>query len=141
MIRLRHILFMVLSVFAVSSVTQVCAGEELGKKQIKRLLSGNTVNGYYMVEGLQQGFTGRVRLKIKFFADGNAEKTTTMAKGSHGQFTGKGRWLVNKKGKLCLIWAPDNKKKCGRLLRTPDGKYELQRKQQKFYYEEIVAGH
>lgn len=68
------------------------------------------------------------------------EKTTSMARSTHGQFTEKGSWLVNKKGKLCFVWKTENKKKCGRLQRTPDGKYELHRKQQKFFYEEIVPG-
>lgn len=141
MVKLIHTLFIIISMLAVSIASLVYAGGELSKKEIKQLLSGNTVNGYYMVEGYQQGFTSRIRLKLKFFADGRAERTTTMAKGTHGQFTEKGRWFVNKKGKLCVAWAPDNKKKCGRLRRTPDGKYELQRKNKKFFYEEIVAGH
>lgn len=134
---LRYILFAGVAALATNSAS---AGDQLGKKDVVELLSGNTVNGYFLKEGQQQGLVGRVRLQIKFFNDGSAEKTTTMAKSTHGQFTEKGKWLVNKKGKLCLIWKSDNKKKCGKLLQAPDGKYELHRKQQKFFYEEIVSG-
>lgn len=137
MTNLRYVLFAGVAALVMNSAI---AGDQLGKKDVVKLLSGNTVYGYYIKEAQQQGLKGRVRLEIKFFDDGSAEKTTTMAKSTHGQFTEKGKWFVNKRGKLCLVWKPDNKKRCGKLLRTPDGKYELHRKQQKFFYEEIVSG-
>ncbi len=52
----------------------------------------------------QSILTGRVRLKLQFFTDGRAEKTTSRAKGSEGDFTEKGKWFVNKKCALCMMW-------------------------------------
>ena len=138
--RLKNILFVIVTVFAVLAASPIYAGEYLGKKEVVKLLSGNTVKGYYMVEGQQQGFTGRVRFEMKFFSDGSAEKYTIMAKSTHGQFTEKGKWFVNKKAKLCVVWTQDNKKKCGRLKQAGGGKYELHRKKQTFFFEELVAG-
>ncbi len=138
--KLRYISFVIVAVLGAITLNPVYAGENLNKKEIIKLLSGNTVNGYYVVEALQQGFMRRVGLKIKFFNDGSAEKTTAMASRTYGQFTEKGKWFVNKKGKLCFVWASDHKKRCGRLKRTPDGKYELHRKNRTFFFEELVAG-
>ena len=138
--RPKYILFVVIVVLTVFTVNSIWAGENLGKKETIKLLSGNTVKGYYMVEALQQGLMGRVRFEMKFFSDGSAEKTTIMAKRTRGQFTEKGKWFVNKKAKLCVVWIPENKKKCGRLKQTGDGKYELHRKQRTFFFEELVPG-
>ena len=138
--RLKYILFVIAAALAVIAVNPIYAGEYLSKKETVKLLSGNTVKGYYMVEALQQGLMGRVRFEMKFFSDGSAEKTTIMAKRTRGQFTEKGKWFVNKKAKLCVVWVPENKKKCGRLKQTGDGKYELHRKQRTFFFEELIAG-
>jgi len=78
--------------------------------------------------------------KHKFHQDGKAEKTTVRAKGSKGSFTEKGKWFVNKTGRLCMIWNNENKKKCGRLRQASDGSHELIRKGQIFVYEEIIPG-
>jgi len=118
----------------------VYAGDNLSKKQIRELLSGNTVAGYFLKEGEQAGFTGQVRLKIKFYKVGRAEKTTTRATGRKSQFVEKGKWWVNEKGKLCLNWTQENKKRCGSLQKTSDGNYVLLRKKQKVFFREIMVG-
>ena len=130
----------ILSLLAIDT-GEIYASEKLKKTEFIDLLSGNTVKGYYMVEGQQQSvLMGRVGIKIKLFNDGSAEKTTYRAKGSKGAFTEKGRWSVNKQGKLCVIWIPENKQRCGHLERAANGKYELLRKKQKIFYEEMIPG-
>ena len=118
----------------------VHAGEKLNKSEIIELLSGNTINGYFVKQGEAEGFTGQVRLKIKFFNAGGAEKTTYPADSRKGSFTEKGKWWINKKGGLCLSWAQENKKRCGALKKQSNGKYILQRKNQKIFIEKIVHG-
>ncbi len=120
-------------------VSDALAGVWLNKQEVTELLSGNTVNGFYMKQK-ESVLTGRVGLKLKFFTDGRAEKTTSRAKGSEGDFTEKGKWFVNKKGALCMIWDVENVKKCGRMRSASDSTYELIRKKQKFVYEEIIPG-
>lgn len=126
----------ILSLLIISS-DQVYAGEKLKKHEIMNLLSGNTVNGYFMKQK-ETILTGRVDIRIKFFSDGSAEKFTHRLK--DGDFAEKGNWFVNKKGGLCVKWQSENKNICGRLERTSDGKYELSRKKQKIIYEEIIPG-
>lgn len=118
----------------------VHAGEKLNKNEIIKLLSGNTVSGHFVKQGEAEGLTGQVRLKIKFFKTGGAEKTTYPADSRKGSFTEKGKWWVNKKGGLCLSWTQENKKRCGALKKSSDGKYVLQRKKQKVFFEKITTG-
>ena len=95
------------------------------------------MNGFYMKQK-ESLLKGRVGLVLKFRKDGSAEKTTIRPK--DGNFTETGKWFVNKKGRLCMIWDGENKKKCGRLRSSDNGTYELMRKGQKFVYEEISPG-
>ena len=122
------------------SFDSVNAGDKLGKNEVVELLSGNTINGYFVKQGEAAGFTGQVRLKIKFFNNGGAEKTTYPADSRKGSFIEKGKWWLNKKGGLCLSWTQENKKRCGALKKQSNGKYILQRKKQKIFIEKIVAG-
>ena len=117
--------------------SDVLAEGWLNKQEAHELVSGNTVKGFYMKQK-ESLLTGRVNLILKFRKDGSAEKTTIRPK--DGNFTETGKWFVNKKGRLCMIWDRENKKKCGRLRRAFDGAYELVRKKQKFVYEEIIPG-
>lgn len=119
--------------------SDVLAGNWLNKQEVTQLVSGNTVKGFYMMQK-ESILTGRVGLTLKFRKDGKAEKTTVRAKGSKGSFTEKGKWFVNKTGRLCMIWNNENKKKCGRLRQASDGSHELIRKGQIFVYEEIIPG-
>ena len=136
----KHVGVLSLLFFILVSSTFVLGGEKLSKQQVTELLSGNTVNGYFVKEGEAAGFTGQVRLKIKFFNNGGAEKTTYPADSRKGLFTEKGKWWLNKKGKLCLAWTQESKKRCGVLIKSPDGEYVLHRKKQKIFFEKITTG-
>lgn len=132
----------ILAILALSLLgsSVVFAGDWLGKKGVQNLLTGNTVNGWYMKQGQSLAVMQKVGIKIKFYADGSAEQTTDRADSSKGLYTEKGQWFVNKKGSLCMTWEVENKKKCGRIRRTSGGGYELVRKKQTFTYEEVVPG-
>jgi hypothetical protein len=121
-------------------VSDVLAGDWLGKQEVTNLVSGNTVKGFYLKEGESAALTVKVGIKIKFYDDGRAEQTTHRYHGSKGSYTEKGKWFINKKGALCMKWNNENKKKCGRVKPASDGAYELIRKKQKFVYEEIIPG-
>lgn len=129
-----------LAILALLCSSIVFAGDWLGKKAVQNLLTGNTVNGFYMKQGQSLAVMQKVGIKIKFYADGSAEQATDRADSSKGLYTEKGQWFVNKKGALCMTWEVENKKKCGRIRRTSDGAYELVRKKQTFTYEEVVPG-
>jgi hypothetical protein len=134
------IIFSVSCVIAGLTSHVIFAGQDLEKREIIRLLSGNIANGYFMKEGEQAGHVGRVGLKIQFHKNGSAEKTTIPAKTSKGQFVETGKWWVNKAGRLCLSWDQENKKRCGKLKRIEGGKYVLRRKSQHVVFEEITSG-
>jgi len=131
---------LVMAVFAFLGISNVYAENWLNKKEVRRLLSGNTVNGFYMKPGQSLAIMQKVVIEIKFYADGGAEQTTDRADSSKGLYTEKGKWFVNKKGALCTTWKVENKKKCGRIRRLSDGSYELVRKKQTFTYEEVIPG-
>jgi hypothetical protein len=134
------LLLLAIFTFVLLGGGNVLAGDWLNKKEVTDLLSGNTVRGFYMKQGQSLAVMQKVGIKIKFHADGGAEQTTDRADSSKGLYTEKGKWFVNQKGKLCMTWEVENKKKCGRIKRASDGGYELVRKQQTFVYEEIIPG-
>ena len=138
--RIPSVLAFVVFVLAIFATGNGYAGDWLNKKQVHLLLSGNTVNGFYMKPGQSLAIMQKVGFKIKFYANGSAEQTTDRADSSKGLYTEKGKWFVNKKGALCMTWEVENKKKCGRMRRAAEGGYELVRKQQTFVYEEVIPG-
>lgn len=130
----------VVTMLALLAIGNGYAGNWLNKKEVRQLLSGNTVNGFYMKPGQSLAIMQKVGIKIKFYADGSAEQTTDRADSSKGLYTEKGKWFVNKKGALCMTWDVENKKKCGRMRRAADSGYELVRKKQTFVFEEVIPG-
>ena len=138
--RIPGVLAFVVIVLSLFAMSNGYAGNWLNKKQVHQLLSGNTVNGFYMKPGQSLAIMRKVGIKIKFYADGSAEQTTDRADSSKGLYAEKGKWFVNKKGALCMTWEVENKKKCGRMRRAADGGYELVRKKQTFVYEEVIPG-
>ena len=136
----RFSLWIILAVVVFTS-SHACAGGWLNNMEVRNLLSGNTVTGFYMKRSASQAMMEkRVGIRIKFHADGRAEQTTDRADSSKGLYTEKGKWFVNKKGALCMTWEVENKKKCGRVRPGSNGAYELVRKQKTFVYEKITPG-
>jgi hypothetical protein len=138
--RIPSVPVFVMFVLAFLATNNGYAGNWLNKKEVHQLLTGNTVNGFYMKPGQSLAIMQKVGIKIKFYADGSAEQTTDRADSSKGLYTEKGKWFVNKKGALCMTWDVENKKKCGRMRRAADSGYELVRKKQTFVFEEVIPG-
>lgn len=122
--------------YAVSS--NVYAEEWLSKKEIHHLLSGHTLQGFYMRPGQSWALTLKVGITITFNKDGSVVKTTDPADPTSGYFTEKGTWFVNKRGILCMLWGVESLKKCGRMRRTAEGGYELVRRKQNIIFEKIL---
>ena len=122
------------------TVSDVCAEDWLNKKEVRELLSGNTAKGHYMRPGQSTAMMKQVDVKYRFYDDGTAEKATDRFDSSKGLYIEKGKWSVHKKGKLCSIWGLEEKKKCRRIMRNPDGSYELIGKKQNIVYEKIIPG-
>ena len=118
----------------------VYAGDWLNKKEVRELLSGNTAKGHYMRPSRSTPMMKQVGVKYRFFNDGSGEKTTDRFDSSKGLCTEKGKWTVNKKGKLCTIWGLEEKKKCRRIRRVSDGTYELVGKKQIIIIEKVTPG-
>ncbi len=136
---MRNRILLVIAILSllIINLGHVYAGEPLKKNEVMNLLSGNTVKGYFMKQK-ESILAGRVDITIKFFSDGTAEKSTHRPKG--GDFSEMGAWFVNKQGKLCMVWKPEEKKICGQLKPTSGGKYSLHSKQLTIFYEEIIPG-
>ncbi len=109
----------------------------LTKPEIKNLLSGNTAKGHYERRAQHTARMVPVGIEIRFFRDGTAEKKIERFDASKGTYTEKGEWFVNKKGRLCTIWQPKNKKQCRRVKHSGNGNYALVGKKQTVEFEVI----
>lgn len=101
------------------------AADWLTKPEIKNLLSGNTAKGHYQRRAESTARMVEVGIEIRFFGDGTAEQKSERFLASKGTYTEQGKWFVNKKGRLCTIWQPRNKKICRRVKREGNGNYAL----------------
>jgi hypothetical protein len=108
------------------------AGEFLDRTQVESLLTGSTVEAHVL---------GKDRALSSIALDQSSIRTERWEFMSNGvvkrQIYGKkpatnmGQWWVNKKGKLCLKWAQQDKKKRHLLAPTEKGGYELHGKEGK----------
>ena len=118
----------------------------LNGREIKQLVSGNTVEGHFVKPRENKEFlTTSVRFRAYFSPDGDViEKSSAPAAGSGaGHVAAHGAWSVTK-GKLCVQFrdAKDNRKKCRRIVPTDAGKHELYTGKGKLYrtWDRILPG-
>ena len=72
--RIPGVLAFVVIVLSLFAMSNGYAGNWLNKKQVHQLLSGNTVNGFYMKPGQSLAIMRKVGIKIKFYADGSGQE-------------------------------------------------------------------
>jgi hypothetical protein len=137
--RLARISLLALVALALT-VSDVCAEDWLNKKEVRELLSGNTAQGHYMRPSQSTAMMKQVDVKYRFYDDGTAEKATDRFDSSKGLYIEKGKWSVNKIGKLCTIWGLEEKRKCRRIKRSSDGSYELVGKKRNIIIEKVTPG-
>ena len=113
------------------------AADWLTKPEIQNLLSGNTLKGHYERRAEHTARMVQVGVEIRFFGDGTAEQKIERFDSSRGTYTEEGEWFVNKKGRLCTIWRPKNKKMCRRVKQEGSGNYALVGKNQTVEFEVI----
>jgi hypothetical protein len=126
--------------FSLLASSNIYAEDWLNKKEVHELLSGNTAKGHYMRPSQSTAMMKQVGVKYRFFHDGSGEKATDRFDSSKGLYIEKGKWSVNKKGKLCTIWGLEEKKKCRRVRRASDGSYELVGKKRNIIIEKVTPG-
>lgn len=98
-------------------------------KEVKQLVSGNTVEGHFERPREEKDYlTTTVQYKTYFSADGEIfEKSVAAAAGGgSGHVVAHGSWFV-KKGKLCKQFrdAKNNKKVCRKVVPLGGGEYGL----------------
>jgi len=86
------------------------AGTPLSGEQVKQLITGNSVDIYSNVQG--------VDIKLYFAADGS---TASLTESNGKKF--KGTWRIDDSGKHCTKWG-DKKETCGQILDYGDGTYK-----------------
>jgi len=101
----------------------------LNGKEIKQLVSGNTVEGHFTRPRQEKEYlTTVVKYKTHFSVNGEiVERSSSIAASSgSGNVAAHGSWFV-KKGKLCKQFtdAKNNKKVCRKVIPTGDGAYGL----------------
>jgi len=125
----RPMTLAILTIWVFCSQTTFAA-DWLTKPEIKNLVSGNTAKGHHERRAQNTARMVQVGIEIRFFSDGTAEQKTERFASSKGIYTEKGEWFVNKKGRLCTIWRPKNKKQCRRVKHAENGNYALVGKKQ-----------
>ena len=105
------------------------AADPLAGPEVKALLSGSLV--WASKHGTEKGSgssslaiaqSASLSVRMEFSADGKAVRTFVGVRNSRSE---TGRWWVNKKGKLCMEWPDQPKKKCSTLVPGASGGYEL----------------
>ena len=101
----------------------------LNGKEIKQLVSGNTVAGHFTRAREDKDYlTTSIQFRAYFGADGEfvEKSSSSRAGGGAGHVAAHGSWAA-KKGKLCIQFrdAKNNKKRCRKVIPMDEGKYGL----------------
>lgn len=118
----------------------------LNGKEIKQLVSGNTVEGHFTKPREEKEYlTTEVKFSSYFAPNGEIVERSAAAAagGGAGHVAAHGSWFV-KKGKLCVKFrdAKDNKKKCRKVIPRGSNSYELYTGKGKLYrtWDRVVHG-
>lgn len=90
------------------------AFEKLAADEVRKLFSGNTVEGIYR-EGVRQGVMNFYTEPFTSYFSNDGKVYS--AKGGHRK---SGRWHVTETGYLCFVWQTKKQEKCAPVYREGD---------------------